>query len=199
MEHSNSLIIACGAIAKEIVELKRLNNWKHFQIKCLPADLHNKPKEIAPAVKKSIESYREKYSSIFVAYADCGTGGELDKVLNEEKLERLPGAHCYEFFWGSDSFLRRHSREPGVFYLTDFLARNFDKLVIDGLGIKRYPELKTLYFKSYTKLIYLAQTESDQSCKLARKAADFLELDFEYVKTGYGDLKTRLVEFNQKA
>ncbi len=190
-----SLVIACGALAHEITTLVRLNQWHHLEIQCLPASLHNHPHLIAPAVRERVRQSREAFDSIFVAYADCGTGGQLDAVLAEEQIERLPGAHCYEFFWGSQAFLDRHDREPGIFYLTDFLARHFDRLVMEDLGIKRHPELLETYFSAYTKLIYLAQTSSKETLQLARSAAQALGLEFEHIRTGYGELETSLTVF----
>jgi hypothetical protein len=132
------LIIACGALAKEIVELQRLNGWSHVRIQCLPAELHNRPEKIPDAVRAAIVKYREQYEHLFVAYADCGTGGALDKVLDELGVERLPGAHCYEFYAGASQFAAMADSEPGTFYLTDFLTRHFDRLVKEGLGLDRH-------------------------------------------------------------
>jgi hypothetical protein len=190
-----SLVIACGALAHEITALVRLNKWHHLEIQCLPASLHNHPRLIAPAVRERVRQSRDAFDSIFVAYADCGTGGALDAVLAEEQVERLPGAHCYEFFWGSQAFLDRHDREPGIFYLTDFLARHFDRLVMEELGIKRHPQLLETYFSAYTRLIYLAQTDSKETLETARSAAQTLGLEFEHIRTGYGELETSLTDF----
>ena len=190
-----SLVIACGALAHEITTLLKRNGWPHLKVECLPASLHNRPEQIAPAVRKKIETSRANFSSIFVAYADCGTGGQLDKVLVEEGIERLPGAHCYEFFCGSDAFLTRHENEPGVFYLTDFLARHFERLVMEELGIRAHPELKEMYFSHYTKLVYLSQSDLPDVLKMARSAADTLGLEFEHVRTGFGELEGGLATF----
>ena len=190
-----SLVIACGALAHEITTLLESNRWTHLKVECLPASLHNHPEQIAPAVRQKIRECRDHFSSIFVAYADCGTGGQLDKVLAEEGVERLPGAHCYQFFWGSDAFLKRHEAEPGVFYLTDFLARHFERLVMEELGIRAHPELKEMYFSRYTKLVYLSQSDLPDVLALARSAADTLGLEFEHVRTGFGELETSLAAF----
>ncbi len=190
-----SLVIACGALAHEITTLFESNRWTHLKVECLPASLHNHPEQIAPAVRNKIRECRDHFSSIFVAYADCGTGGQLDKVLAEEGVERLPGAHCYQFFWGSDAFLKRHEAEPGVFYLTDFLARHFERLVMEELGIRAHPELKEMYFSHYTKLVYLSQSDLPDVLPLARSAADTLGLEFEHVRTGFGELETSLAAF----
>ena len=190
-----SLVIACGALAHEITTLFESNRWEHLKVECLPASLHNHPEQIAAAVRKKIWESRDHFTSIFVAYADCGTGGQLDKVLAEEGVERLPGAHCYQFFWGSDAFLKRHEEEPGVFYLTDFLARHFERLVMEELGIRAHPELKEMYFSHYTKLVYLSQSDLPDVLAMARSAADTLGLEFEHVRTGFGELETSLAAF----
>ena len=143
------LIIACGALANEITALIEANRWQHVSIQCLPAELHNRPEEIPGAVQAKLNEAGKKFDQVFMAYADCGTGGMLDKLLEVEGIERLPGAHCYEFFAGTDRFAQLHEREPGTFYLTDFLARHFGRLVIQGLGLDRYPALHELYFKNY--------------------------------------------------
>src|SRR6476619_7386068 len=124
------LIIACGALAREIVALKKMNGWSAMDVQCLPPELHNRPELIPAAVRGAIDEARKRYSQIFVAYADCGTGGLLDKVLQAEGIERLPGAHCYEFFATARVFAELSDAEPGTFYLTDFLVRHFDRLVV---------------------------------------------------------------------
>ena len=180
----NVLLIACGALAREIVELTRLNNWDHLKIQCLPAELHNRPEKIPAAVRTEIEDKRDNYEHIFVAYADCGTGGMLDKVLAEYGIERLPGAHCYEFFAGSTAFAALADSEPGTFYLTDFLTRHFDRLVKSGLGLDTHPELMPQYFGNYQRLVYLAQSESPDLNIMAEQHAGYLGLDYERVYTG---------------
>lgn len=193
MGHAGAtLIIACGALAHEIVALRKLNDWPHMDVQCLPADLHNHPQKIPQAVREKIRANRGRYTSMFVAYADCGTGGLLDAVLAEEQVERIAGAHCYEFFAGSAVFERLADAEPGTFYLTDFLLRHFERLVIQGLGIDRHPELMDLYFGNYRKLVYLAQLESAHKIADGQRAADRLGLAFEYRVTGYGELEHSL-------
>lgn len=196
-QSTTSLVIACGALAHEITTLIRVNGWRHLKVECLPASLHNRPELIAPAVKQKIRESKDQFDSVFVAYADCGTGGQLDRVLTEEGVERLPGAHCYEFFRGSEPFLDRHEREPGIFYLTDFLARHFERLVMEELGIRAHPELRESYFSQYTTLMYLAQSDSPEVLSMARAAAQTLDLEFEHVPTGFGELETKLVQFAQ--
>ena len=186
---ATSLVIACGALAHEIVALRRLNDWLHLEVQCLPAELHNRPEKIPAAVREKIQAARSRFASIFVAYADCGTGGMLDAVLKEEGVERLPGAHCYEFFAGAQAFAEMADAEPGTFYLTDFLATHFERLVVHGLGIDRHPELQATYFGNYRRLVYLAQTESPGKLKAAQDAALRLGLEFEYRFTGYGGLE----------
>jgi hypothetical protein len=187
------LIIACGALAHEISALRRANHWDALDVRCLPAELHNRPERIPAAVRTLIRASRAQYRSIFVAYADCGTGGLLDKVLFEEGVERIPGAHCYEFFATAPVFAELAAAEPGAFYLTDFLLRHFDRLVMRGLGLDRHPELFPSYFGNYRKLVYLAQAPGAQSLQQARGIATQMGLDFEYRQTGYGTLESTLV------
>ena len=189
-----ALLLACGALAKELVAIQRQNGWDHVKIQCLPAELHNTPDRIPAAVDSAIEEYKKEYRHIFVAYADCGTGGQLDKVLEKHGVGRLPGAHCYEFFAGSDAFAALADEEPGTFYLTDFLARHFDRLVIEGLGLDRHPALKAEYFGNYQKLVYLSQVPDEQLAEQARRHADFLGLAYESVETGLGPVGKHLKE-----
>lgn len=189
---AGTLVIACGAISHEIVALRRANGWDHITLQCLPADLHNRPERIPEAVREKIREVRGRFANIFVAYADCGTGGLLDTVLEEEGVSRIPGAHCYGFFAGSELFTRLSEAEPGTLYLTDFLARHFDRLIIRGLGIDRHPELESEYFGNYRKLVYLAQREDADLLARARAAAERLSLRFEHYVTGYGDLEGAL-------
>jgi len=178
------LIIGCGAIAHELVELQRRNQWKHIRIQCLPAALHNTPDQIPGMVRKALEKYSSSYAHIFLAYADCGTGGALDRVLEEYGVERLPGAHCYEFFSGSSLFGQLNDEEIGTFYLTDFLVRHFDRLVKKGLGLDRHPQLIESYFGNYRRVAYLAQSHKDELLTMARQQAEYLGLEFRLQYTG---------------
>jgi hypothetical protein len=161
-------------------------------VQCLPAELHNRPERIVPAVREQISANRSRYATIFIAYADCGTGGMLDVLLREEGVERLPGAHCYEFFAGAAAFAELQNAEPGTFYLTDFLVRHFDRLVTRGLGLDRHPELAGEYFRHYRRLVYLAQNPSTDAATQARRIAEQMGLEFELRATGYGGLGSRL-------
>jgi hypothetical protein len=182
------LVIACGALAREIVALRRANDWQALEVKCLPAELHNHPERITAAVQREIHAQRPHYHTLFVAYGDCGTGGRLDAMLAAENVERLPGAHCYEAFATAGVFAQLTDAEPGTFYLTDFLLRHFDRLVTRGLGLDRHPQLAAEYFRHYRRLVYLAQTRSEAALERARTIADQMGLTFEYRFTGYGDL-----------
>jgi hypothetical protein len=186
-------VIACGALAHEITALRRANGWNGLEVSCLPAELHNRPEKIPAAVRALIHSSRDRYQSIFVAYGDCGTGGLLDEVLREEGIERIPGAHCYEFFATAPVFAALAEAEPGTFYLTDFLLRHFDRLVHRGLGLDRHPELFATYFGNYRKLVYLAQAPRAESRDEARAIATRMGLEFEYAHTGYGTLGVTLI------
>ncbi len=183
-----TLLIACGALAREIVWLTKANGWRHLTVACLPAHLHNSPKLIPGAVRRKIRGGRGRFERILVLYGDCGTGGELDKVLEEEEVERIAGPHCYAFFAGLPEFDALHEQEPGTFYLTDYLTRHFDRLIVQGLGIDKHPELLKDYFGNYARLVYLAQTEDSALTRKAKAAAQRLGLAFERRFTGYGDL-----------
>ncbi|MEX1126169.1 MAG: DUF1638 domain-containing protein [Acidimicrobiia bacterium] len=188
------LVIACGALAKELLDVVRLNSLDWVDVECLPARLHNTPDLIPAAVEKRLDSALERYREVFVGYADCGTGGMLDKVLEARGVERLPGAHCYEFFATSGLFASLHANEPGTFYLTDFLVKHFERLVWNGLGLDRWPQLRDDYFGNYKRLIYLSQIESPDLVQRASAAASRLGLEFEHRPVGYGDMATTLVE-----
>lgn len=185
------LIIACGALGREINALRQANGWA-LDLKCLPPELHNRPGLIVPAVREQIRAHRDRYRRIFVAYAECGTMGRLDALLAEEGVERLPGPHCYELYAGAETLAKLTDDEPGTFFLTDFLTRHFERLVIQGLGIDHHPELKDEYFRNYRRLVYLSQEHSDALIEQARQIASRLDLAFEHRHTGYGGLATDL-------
>jgi hypothetical protein len=184
MQTRSVLLIACGALAREVKAVRKLGGWEHVEIHCLPSELHNTPSQIPAAVGAKLEAVKDRYDEVFVAYADCGTGGRLDAVLAEYGVERLPGAHCYEFLAGAETFAAHHEAEPGTFYLTDFLVRHFDRLVVRGLGLDRHPELLSDYFGDYRRVLYLAQTRSSVLEARARNCAERLELAFETHFTG---------------
>ncbi len=186
------LLIACGALAREIVDLIKRNRWTAFDVACLPAKWHNRPQLIAPGVRERIRSAKGRYRKIFVVYGDCGSGGMLDKVLEEEGVERIDGPHCYAFYSGNADFARRQEEDVTAFFLADSLARHFDKLIWEGLGLKDHPELLPDYFGNYTKVVFLAQTRDEELAKRAMAAAKKLGLAYEYRYTGYGELETAL-------
>lgn len=199
-ERGSILIIACGALAHEITALRRLNNWDHVDVQCLRADLHNTPDKITGAVKKQIDIARPHYERIFIGYADCGTGGHLDALLEQEdNIERLPGAHCYEFFATSKVFNELSEAELGTLYLTDYLTQHFDRIIIRGFGLDKHPELESMMFANYKKLVYLSQTRNNKLKVQAKKAAERLGLEFEHRHAGYGDLQSSLQQLVVKS
>lgn len=186
-------VIACGAIAREILAVSRLSQLDHLELSCLPAIWHATPDKIAPGVEQAvIEARQNGAEKVFVAYADCGTGGLLDKVCERLGVERLSGPHCYSFFAGNEDFAARWDDDVTAFFLTDFLARQFEAFVIEPLGLDRHPQLKDMYFGNYTKLVYLSQEEDVALQEKAKSAADYLGLAYEYRFTGYGDLRKEL-------
>ena len=188
------LVIACGALAHEITWLQKVNGWGHMDLQCLDAELHNKPKLIADKLRAKIDQNRGLYPHIFVGYADCGSGGDIDRVIEQEGLERLPGAHCYSFYAGEQRFNQLAEQELGSFYLTDFLVEHFERLMIKGLKLDRYPELRDQYFANYHRVVYLSQREDPQLVAKARQAAEFLDLAFCHEHVGYGDRESGLQE-----
>jgi hypothetical protein len=186
------LVVGCGALGRELVALTR--DLPGVDLTCLPAELHNRPERIPEAVAGRLRSRGGDYDRVFLAYADCGTGGLLDQMLETEfeGVERIPGAHCYEFYAGAAAFEALQEEEVGTFYLTDFLARNFERIVWRGLGLEDHPELLPTYFGNYRRLVYLAQTEDPDLVERAHSAADRLGLAFELRQTGLGDLATAI-------
>lgn len=188
-EEAPLLLIACGALAREVLALQRASAWQGMALSCLPASLHNRPERIPEAVRDRIEAGRaEGFAKMFVLYADCGTGGLLDRVCEEEGVARIAGPHCYAFFDGNDAFAARAEEEIGTFYLTDFLARQFETLVWRGMGLDRHPDLRDMYFGHYDRVVYLAQTDDAALTEAARAGAEKLGLAFERRFTGYGEL-----------
>ena len=224
------LIIACGALARELLAINELNGLHNVTIECLPASLHNRPKEIPELVRERIHRARNvhdvsdtsltrtsptdaqmmddelsigatnsSFDEILVGYADCGTGGLLEKVCAEEGVEMLAGAHCYQFFATAAGFEQLQDHALGSFYLTDFLARNFERLVWQGFGIEQHPELRDMYFGNYTRLVYLEQTNDPKALACAHDAAKRLRLELHVEPTGYGELESAVVEFTRTA
>lgn len=187
------LVIGCGALARELLDVVRVNDLSNVTIECLPGILHNSPSKIPAAVKARIDRARPDYDTIFVGYADCGTGGLLDALIEEEQVERLPGAHCYEFFAGSKVFADLQDAEPGTLYLTDYLVKHFDLFVWQGLGLDRYPQLRDDYFGNYTRVVYLAQVDDPVLVAKAEICASRLGLNFETRLVGYGEMEPALI------
>lgn len=190
------LVLGCGALARELLEIVDRNDLANIRVECLPAVLHNTPDKIPWAVRARLIA-AQSYETVFVAYGDCGTGGMLDRVLEEFGVERLPGAHCYEFLAGLDVFAGMHEDEPGTLYLTDYLARHFDRIIWRGLGLDRWPELRDDYFGNYRRVVYLAQTEDPIRTEDARQAAHRLGLAFERRTVGYGVMEPELIRLGR--
>lgn len=225
------LVIACGALARELLAITELNGLVNVTVECLPASLHNRPKEIPELVRQRIHRARGQddmvpgtnsssgasppgdnqlldagtepaagtFDDILIGYADCGTGGLLDKVCAEENVEMLAGAHCYQFFATAPRFDELQDHALGSFYLTDFLARNWERLIWDGMGIAKHPELRDMYFGNYTRCVYLEQTDDPKARAAAHECADRLGLELHIEHTGYGELESTMVDFTRKA
>ncbi|WP_299844069.1 DUF1638 domain-containing protein [uncultured Roseovarius sp.] len=193
------LLIACGALAHEILALTRANGWTHMTLTCLPAKYHLYPDKITEAVEEAVAKHRGDYDEIFVVYADCGTGGQLQAKCEELGVKMVEGPHCYSFFEGNDTFSERSENgEITAFYLTDFLVKQFDAFIWKPMGLDRHPELRDMIFGNYTKLVYQAQIKNPALVEKAKACAERLGLDFEYRFTGYGDLETTLRDVSKK-
>lgn len=188
-ERPRALVVACGALGRELVALKESTGWDALDITCLPAIWHNHPEKIAPGLRRKLQAAKG-YEQVFVAYGDCGTGGEIDRVIEEFGVERIAGPHCYQFFMGTDAFTALTDEDPACFFLTDYLVRHFDRLIVKGLGLDRFPELRDMYFGNYTALVYIAQTEDPRLKAKAEQAAERLGLSFDYRYRGYGELQS---------
>ncbi len=199
-KEASVLLIACGALAREILALNEANGWDHMTLTCLPAKYHLYPDKITEAVEEAVTKHRDAYDEIFVIYADCGTGGLLQAKCDELGVKMIEGPHCYSFFEGNEAFSERtDGGEITAFYLTDFLVKQFDAFVWKPMGLDKHPELRDMIFGNYTKLVYQAQVKDAALLAKARQCADRLGLEFEYRFTGYGDLETALRGAAQKS
>jgi hypothetical protein len=185
-------LIACGALAREVLALKEKHGWD-ADVLGVPSLLHNEPDRIPAAVQQRIRQAREAYEKVIVVYGDCGTGGLLDHMLEQEGVQRVTGPHCYEMY-ADGTFEKLMAEAPGTYFLTDYLVQSFDHLVIEGMGLDQYPDLRDEYFRNYTRVVYLVQREDPALLARARWAADRLSLPLEVRRTGYGKLESRLKE-----
>jgi len=181
------LVLACGALVTELRAVLASNGLSsHVDVRYLPANLHNRPERIEPALRELLAELDPAGDRpVLLGYADCGSGGGLDRLLAERpNIRRLPGSHCYEFFTGSEAFQELHEAELGTFFLTDFLAKHFEPIVWQGLALDRHPELLPMYFGNYTRVVLLSQTQSTDVVIAAQAAADRLGLAFEHRHVG---------------
>lgn len=193
------LVLACGALAREIRDVARLHELDNVTLECLPGSLHMTPQHITPAVRARLEGRLDDFDRILLGYADCGTGGGLvdlcaELSTDDRPVEMMPGAHCYQFFTGGEAFLAMHDADPTTFYLTDYLVKHFERLILDGLGITAHPELAEMYFGNYTRLVHLAQVDDPVLDGKAETAAARLGLRHEKRTTGYGELESAVLE-----
>jgi len=190
---NKTLVVACGALANELFTIKAMNDWDHYDVQCLDAKLHNRPALIAPKLKEVIADKGDGYKHILIGYADCGSNGAIDELINADpRLERLAGPHCFSFFIGPDEYDRLQDQDPGTFWLTDFLVRHFDSMVTKNLGLDKNPELRELYFGNYTNVTYISQLEDEALVEQAKDCADQLQLEFRHIHTGFGAFEQAL-------
>jgi len=197
-ENKKRLVLGCGALVYDLLRLIKQNPSfsDKVNLQCLPAGWHNTPQLIAPGVEDYLSKNAHLYEDVYIAYADCGTGGALDRVINKYDAKRINGAHCYEFFAGKDVFEKLSEEEIGTFYLTDYLVKNFNRIMIKGLGLDKHPELFEIYFEHYKKLVYLAQTENEQWKKDAEQYAKDFGFEYEYRLVGTGSLDSVFEEID---
>ncbi|MCD9146751.1 DUF1638 domain-containing protein [Pseudophaeobacter flagellatus] len=196
-KHSRILLIACGALAREILAIKEINGLDHIDLTCLPAKLHLYPDQITIAVEGAVQKHRSSYDQICVVYADCGTGGELAQKCTELGVEMVPGPHCYSFYEGNETFAKHaESGEITAFYLTDFLVKQFDAFIWKPMGLDKHPELRDMIFGNYTKLVYQSQLNDPSLVAKARDCAARMGLEFEHRHTGYGELQEVMLDWS---
>lgn len=191
-------LIVCGALAREVIALKKKYNWQ-ADLLGVPAQLHNRPNKIPAGVQKRIDEARQTYDRTIVVYGDCGTGGKLDEMLEAEGVIRLAGPHCYEMYAGAENFEAMMAENAGTYFLTDYLLRSFESLIIKGMGLDKHPELRQMYFVNYTRMVYLAQQDDPELYEKAQWAADYLGLELEIRQVDYGELESRLAELMNEA
>jgi hypothetical protein len=194
-----TLVIACGALVSELQAVIRLNGLEHIEVTAVPADYHATPDKIPEAVAVKIRAAKARYAHVLVGFGDCGTRGELDRILAEEGVERIEGAHCYAFYSGLDRFAELHEEAAGTFYLTDFLARHFDQLTLKTLKLDIHPELKSDYFGNYTRVVYLAQLPTPERLRRAEEVAAWFALPLVVVETGLAGLDDWLQSADQNS
>ncbi|MGC6516639.1 MAG: DUF1638 domain-containing protein [Candidatus Puniceispirillaceae bacterium] len=187
--HTGLTIIGCGALAKELLNLIAQFPDGQVELTCLPASWHNTPEKIVPALRRKIQKLKQDDRTVLVAYGDCGTGGDIDALLATEQVERIAGPHCYEMYMGQSHFDKEMEAELGTFFVTDYMVRHFERIVMKGMGLRAHPQLRDMYFQHYTRFLYLAQIEDEALRKKAEKCAKELDLRFEYQFTGYGEFQ----------
>ena len=188
-----TLIVACGALARELLQVVEANGLSHIDVECLPASFHNTPDVIPDAVATRVRAAPNRYQRLFLGYGDCGPGGRLDAVCKELGVDRLPGDHCYEFLSGSEAFADLHAEELGTFFLTDYLVKHFDRLVVKACWLDTHPEMLNALFGNYRRLAYLSQVDDPDLLDRARSAAARLGLSFEHRPTGLSNLEAQVL------
>lgn len=190
---SATAFIICGALGKEVKDIVDRRGWD-VDIYGVSALLHLYPNRIVEELREKLHALRPRYERLVVVYGDCGTTGRLEPVLDEVGASRVRGPHCYEMLAGEELFARISDERPGTFFLTDWLVRNFERAVVRGLGLDRYPELKSMLFGNYEAVLYLRQVPNPRLASKAEEIAAYLGLPLEINDVGLGELESRLAD-----
>jgi hypothetical protein len=181
--------IACGAVAQDTAALVKRHGWR-ADVHGISSDLHMVPLEIAPAVEKKLQDLLPRYDRVIVVYGDCGTGGRLDEVLARYPAARPAGVHCFQ--WYAGDLFERFTDDIGIYFLTDWLVQNWDRAVIGGLGLDRFPWLKETYFGNITRILFVRQHPDAEREARAREIASWMDKPLEIHDPGIEPLDALL-------
>ncbi len=183
-------LVVCGALAADVRRILAQRGWQ-ADLYGVPATYHMRPASIVAAVDEHLERIRNRYKKVIVVYGDCGTAGELDRVLERHRAERLAGEHCYEVFCGP-RFSALTKRSPATYFLTDFLVRSWEEVVVREMGLGRAPSLKAKLFAGFTSVTFLRQDPDLGLLKKAEGIAAYLGLPLEVEEVGTSELESQL-------
>ena len=189
-EPATLALVACGALIAEVGRLVEARGWR-ADLYGIPATYHMRPSRIVSAVDEQLERIRGRYDKVIVVYGDCGTAGALDDVLRRHGAQRPSGSHCYEIFCGC-VFGSLLERDPTSYFLTDYLVRAWEDVVVREMGLDCEPSLKETVFGGFTSLTYLRQSSDPDLLARAQSIADELGLPLNVEDVGLKELEMQL-------